>query len=314
MTIVQYAIIGYSLMIVAGSLFGGWLPTKFNLSHTRMQVILSYVGGLMLGIGLLHLLPHAIVRSQSIDFAIGWTLIGLIFMFFLIRTFHFHQHGTDAGGHEDAHADCEHDHAHKHHHDHGPVHGLSWTGVATGLAVHTLIDGIALGAAVTADADVGGTTRIPGLGVFLAIALHKPLDALSITTLMSAGGWSRRAQLIVNMCFALMCPIGALLFAFGIGRMTSDAGNVLGMALGFSAGTFLCISLSDLLPEVQFHRHDRLKLSAALLAGIASAYLIGLVEPSHAHQPPPEALGATQTAVETEATGESLTQSRRDAE
>ena len=28
-----------------------------------------------------------------------------------------------------------------------------------------------------------------GLGVFLAIALHKPLDALPITSMMQAGGW-----------------------------------------------------------------------------------------------------------------------------
>ncbi|MHC5543735.1 ZIP family metal transporter, partial [Singulisphaera rosea] len=38
-------------------------------------------------------------------------------------------------------------------------------------------------------------------------------------------------------------------------------------ALAFSAGTFLCIALSDLLPELQFHAHDRLTLSASLLAG-----------------------------------------------
>jgi len=287
-----YAIAGYSLMIVAGSLFGGWLPTRFQLSHTRMQVILSYVGGLMLGIGMLHLLPHAIVRSGSIDLAIGWTLLGLVFMFFLIRTFHFHQHGTDASGPEDAHADCGHDHRHEHHHEHGAVHELSWAGVATGLAVHTLIDGIALGAAVKADAASG--SMIPwGLGVFFAIALHKPLDALSITTLMSAGGWSRRAQLIVNLCFALMCPLGALLFVFGLERLGASTGMVLGMALGFSAGTFLCISLSDLLPEVQFHRHDRLKLSAALLLGITTAYAIGWLEPSHSH-----ALPTVESAVQ----------------
>lgn len=281
----SYVIIGYSLVIVAGSLFGGWLPTKFRLSHTRMQVILSFVGGMMLGIGLLHLLPHAILRSGSIDLAIGWTLFGLMFMFFLIRTFHFHQHGTDASGHEDAHAECGHDHAHEHHHEHGSVHGLSWTGVAVGLAVHTLIDGIALGAAVKADVAIDGS-GLWGVGVFLAIAMHKPLDALSITTLMAAGGWSRRAQLFVNICFALMCPIGALLFAFGVDRFGGDTGAILGMALGFSAGTFLCISLSDLLPEVQFHRHDRLKLSIALLAGIATAYGIGLIEPSHSHAMP----------------------------
>jgi zinc and cadmium transporter len=43
---------------------------------------------------------------------------------------------------------------------------------------------------------------------------------------------------------------------------------VTAVALAFSAGTFLCIALSDLLPELQFHSHDRLKLSVALLAGV----------------------------------------------
>ena len=46
---------------------------------------------------------------------------------------------------------------------------------------------------------------------------------------------------------------------------------------------FLCIALADLLPEIQFHRHDRVKLTTALLAGILFAYGIGLVHP-HASQ------------------------------
>jgi zinc and cadmium transporter len=50
-------------------------------------------------------------------------------------------------------------------------------------------------------------------------------------------------------------------------------------ALAFSAGTFLCIALSDLLPELQFHSHDRLKLSIALLAGFALMAVTAELEP-----------------------------------
>ena len=57
-----------------------------------------------------------------------------------------------------------------------------------------------------------------------------------------------------------------------------------GAALAFAAGVFLCIALADLLPEVEYHAHDRLKLSAALLAGVALAYCVGLAEPhGHSH-------------------------------
>ena len=56
------------------------------------------------------------------------------------------------------------------------------------------------------------------------------------------------------------------------------------MALAFSAGTFLCISLSDLLPELQFHQHDRVKLTIALLLGLAVAYAAAQLEAAtHKH-------------------------------
>ena len=62
-----------------------------------------------------------------------------------------------------------------------------------------------------------------------------------------------------------MCPLGAAAFFFGLQQFGSSHDVILAAALAFSAGVFLCISLSDLLPEVQFHSHDRLKLSFGLL-------------------------------------------------
>ncbi|MCA9118000.1 MAG: hypothetical protein KDA79_23170, partial [Planctomycetaceae bacterium] len=55
---------------------------------------------------------------------------------------------------------------------------------------------------------------------------------------------------------------------------------IVGAALGFSAGVFLCISLGDLLPELELHSHNRLKLSLALLLGVAVAWG---VEQTHNH-------------------------------
>lgn len=299
----------YCLAIVAASLVGGALPSLFRISHTDMQVILSFVGGLMLGIGLLHMIPHGVAQCGNLDLVLISAMVGLLFMFFLIRAFHFHQHGP-ASASEEAHEDCGHDHDHHHHHDHGTVHKLSWIGVAIGMTVHTLIDGIGLGAAVISDSTHNPGLAFWGIGVFLAIALHQPLDAFSITSLMSASGWTRRSQMILNLLFSLMCPVGAAAFAFGLSRLGAAKPDVLGMVVGFSAGTFLCISLSDLLPEVQFHRHDRLKLSAALLAGVVAAYCIGLLEPSHAHGIPRAAAGDASEVTGSEVDGSETAASR----
>ena len=252
----------FCALVAAGSMLGGWLPSRIKLSHAHMQVVISFVAGLMLGVALFHMLPHSAAYTASLDETVAWMVGGLLGMFFLIRAFHFHDH---------AHGQDPDDH------DHGHAHAFSWAGVAFGLAVHTIIDGIALGAAVLAESKEG--LAVAGLGTFLAVALHKPLDAFSIASLMRASGWTTKRQLLVNLGFALMVPVGALLFFFGVG----EPGPAVGRALGFSAGVFLCISLADLLPEVQFHSHDRWKLSIALLLGVALAYGIGLLEGEHLH-------------------------------
>jgi zinc and cadmium transporter len=59
-----------------------------------------------------------------------------------------------------------------------------------------------------------------------------------------------------------------------------------GGALAFSAGVFVCIALSDLLPEVEFHSHDRVPLSLAFLAGLVLSWAIGFLEPEHSHGGP----------------------------
>jgi len=83
---------------------------------------------------------------------------------------------------------------------------------------------------------------------------------------------------VLNGIFALASPLGAVLFYVGASHLAGGNAPVLGCALAFCAGSFLCIASSDLLPELQFHSHDRFKLSFMLLAGLGVAVLIGMLE------------------------------------
>lgn len=258
---------------------GGLLPNWIRMTHTRTQVVMSFVSGLMLGVAFYHLLPHSITwvgGPAAADVSVWWLMVGLIVMLLLLRMFHFHQHDFSGDEHSDA---CD----HQHHNDKPASHQLSWVGIALGLGLHTIIDGVALGAVIQGESGQGQVSGLLGVGVFLAILLHKPLDAMSITAVMSAGGWSSSARTTANILFALMCPLGALLFFFGVDFLGDGREYAVGAALAFSAGAFICIALSDLLPEVQFHSHDRMKLTVAFLLGIALAYAIGGIEPDDAH-------------------------------
>ena len=271
-------LIVYCIAIAGFSLVGGLLPNWVKMTHTRTQLVMSFVSGLMLGVAFYYLLPHSVAMLDgpgAVHITVWWLMIGLIVMLLLLRLFHFHQH--DFSSEEDEH--------HDHHHDapESPAHRLSWVGIALGLALHTLIDGVALGAIMQGETATGAAAGLLGIGVFLAILLHKPLDAMSITTVMEAGGWSRGARATTNLVFALMCPLGALLFFFGVDFLADTRSHVVAAALAFSAGAFICIALSDLLPEVHFHSHDRVKLTLAFLLGIGLAYGMGSVEPTGLH-------------------------------
>jgi zinc and cadmium transporter len=290
----------YSIIILAASVFGGMLPLWFRLTHRGMQVAVSFVAAMMFGVGMLHMLPHALSEAhavkaspdEAVDFTVMmWVVAGWLTMFFIERFFCYHHHDleTDAAGelhelheHEGA---CGHDHGHQH-------HDITWSGAAFGLTIHSVIEGVALAASVYHRHD---NLPLAGLGTFLVIFLHKPFDSMTIAMLMARGGWNPRSRSIVNGLFALAIPLGAALAFAGLAS-GEDTGMVTAYALAFSAGTFICIALSDLLPELQFHDHDRVKLSVALLMGLALSVGVGKLESLvHRHAAPS---GPTPSDVE----------------
>lgn len=270
----------YCALVLLASLVGGWLPLFVRLTHTRLQMAISLVAGLMLGIALLHFLPDAAEQLHSLDRTLEWVLGGFLAMFFLQRFFHFHHHDLPEGDPEDCcHHDDNHDHVqHAHTLADKSAKQLSWVGTALGLTLHSLLDGLALAAAV--EVQSRGHAGLAGLGVALAVIFHKPFDAMAVSTLMTVSGRSQFSRQMLNGLFALATPLGVVLFYFGASHFADSNAVFLGCALAFCAGTFLCIACSDLLPELQFHSHDRFKLSLALMAGLAVAVLIGHIETS----------------------------------
>jgi zinc and cadmium transporter len=283
----------YCALVLLASLAGGWLLLIIRPTHARLQLAISFVAGLMLGIALLHFLPDAAEQLHSVDRTAAWMLGGFLAMFFLQRFFHFHHHDTPEGDPEDCDA---HEHVHDHeHHAHTladkSAQQLSWVGTALGMTLHSLLDGLALAASVEAGAQ--GHTRLAGFGVALVVILHKPFDAMAVSALMTVSGSSRLSRHVLNGFFALVSPIGAILFYFGASHVADSNAAFLGCALAFCAGTFLCIASSDLLPELQFHSHDRFKLSVALLMGLSVAVIIKHFE---ADQPDQSPVPAAMTA------------------
>lgn len=137
--------------------------------------------------------------------------------------------------------------------------------VTVGLVVHAAADGVALGAAAsTQHNDVEFI-------VFLAIMLHKAPAAFGLVTFLLHEGLSRRQIRRNLLMFAFAAPIMTLVTFFMLGseqKARLDSGNGTGLAMLFSAGTFLYVSTVHVLPELSLQkrkivldRHSKSQLS-----------------------------------------------------
>jgi zinc and cadmium transporter len=229
--------LGAYLVLIAAAAFAGGSSIAFlSLGHRTMQVLLSLTGGVLLGVGLLHLLPHAWVQlDRDIDATMAWVLGGFFLMFLLERAFHGHAHHTADGG-------CDHGH------DHGPAHAAdahphaavpaagrwAWCGAFAGLALHSLADGAALAASVGADAH-HGVGMLAGFATFLAILLHKPFDSGIIATLMIEAGASARLRRIVIAAYATVVPLGAVAFLASLHVAGPQQSAIVGPAMAMAS-------------------------------------------------------------------------------
>jgi zinc and cadmium transporter len=269
----------YAAATFLASLVGGGLLLLLRPTHNHLQTALSFVGGLMLGMVLIHLIPHSISCLSSVHAAMGWTLGGFLTLFFLQRVLGHHDHEVAVSG-EGVSPPAETANPTPH----APVlsRRVSWIAVALGLSLHSTIDGITLGAAINLHAHTGDSAL--GLGMALAIILHKPFDAAALLTLVHRAGGTNRLKWSLNLAIASVTPAALLVTFLGLGTPADPHSEVLGCMLAFSAGAFLCIACSDLLPELKFHAHDRLRLSTALVLGLALPLALGeLHQHNHTH-------------------------------
>lgn len=274
----------YAFIVAALSITGAVLPLRYRPGHQQLQVYISLAAGALLGAALFHMLPHS---TEHIGESFGMPLaLGIITVFLMQRYLAPHSHELSA---EESHAldasqgTADEQHGlhcagHEHFHSAGPF--LSGVVAILALSVHSFFDGVAIGAATAGPKSGDGSLT---LSVFLSVLVHKPMDGLSVAVLLLNAKVSRRTFWTVQALYAALVPVGALLFTVTQGAVAEPT-VLVGYTMAFSAGTFLAVALTDLLPELQFHRHDRNTLSGALLLGMAVMWCTSLIgHGAHGH-------------------------------
>jgi len=219
-----------------------------RLSRFLLYMV-SFAVGALFGDAFLHLLPETIAKvgfNLTTSFLI---LLGIV-LFFMLEKFLRWQH---------CHVPTTHEHTH-------PVAMLNLIGDG----VHNMLDGMIIASSFMVNPTIGVATT-------LAVIFHEIPQEIGDFGILVHSGFSVQKALWFNFLSALAAFIGALL-VFIVGPGIQDLSVYV---LPVTAGGFLYIAGSDLIPEL--HKHD-VKLSASfgqlasICGGIAVMALLTFVD------------------------------------
>ncbi|MGP0567155.1 MULTISPECIES: ZIP family metal transporter [unclassified Nitrospina] len=227
----------FLLFIFAVTMIGGWIPTIKEWSQKTFRMLISFCAGILLGAVFFHMIPEITeVLGRQIGFPV---ILGFLAIYVMEKFIMVHP--------------CEEGHCDYHK-----------IGIAAyvGIGFHSILDGVAIGAASMLNMSVV---------ILLAVTIHKFPAALALSSILMKGGeFSSRKVLAYMVVFALITPAAAILSTFVLEEFNPYP---IGFALGVSAGTFLYISIGDLLPTV--HEGDEKKLNnlICLSLGLVAMFL-----------------------------------------
>lgn len=136
-------------------------------------------------------------------------------------------------------------------------HALTWRATFAGLSLHATLAGLGFGGLLA------GQDPAMVWSLLAAMALHKGTECLSLATLMQLAEVPRVQFAIWMGSFCLLTPAATWLG----GATVVELGSFASYASAIAAGTFLAVSVGDLLPEAFHEREHRLGQFGLLIVG-----------------------------------------------
>ncbi len=240
MSVGAYTIISVilvSLISIIGILA---LSIKKNLLNKILILLVSLSAGVMIGDAFIHLIPEAV--EDGFTTQISFLILAGITVFFIMEKFVHWRH-------------C-HIHPSKNHPHSYAVMNL------IGDAIHNFIDGLLIAGTYIVDIRLGIATTI-------AVVLHEIPQEIGDFGVLLHGGFKKSKAILFNFMTAIFAIIGAV-----TGLLISGIVEILPYYLiPLTAGGFIYIAASDLIPQIHQHEDKRLWQSFLEL----SIFILGIL-------------------------------------
>ena len=221
--------------------------------HKILFFLVAFSAGSIFGASMFDLLPEAIemVAEEVVYLYISGGFVAFYFLERFIYWYHGHGH----------HEDIEEEHRYT------PAGGFAYLNLI-GDGVHNFIDGMVIAASFTASFEVGVATTI-------AVIFHELPQEMGDYGILIYAGVDKTKALIYNFIAASTVILGGVFASMFIETVESLSG----ILISFSAGAFIYLAASELIPELQ--KEKDLKKSLVqffiFIIGMAVIYSLGLV-------------------------------------
>ena len=226
----------FTLIGSIGALIGGLIllsRRKFALKISHF--LASFAAGILLGTAFFDLLPEAVHEGEEAGINIfPWALFGIVLFFLLERFIHWFHH------HEEFHKEEE--------------SKSTLPLIIFGDTMHNFIDGVVIAATFMVNVPLGIATSI-------SVFVHEVPQEIGDFGLMLHKGLKPKRIILVNVLSAAVAFSGAII--------TYLLGNILEpyipMLLAITAGFFIYIASSDLIPEIHHEKRKGFAVIESLL-------------------------------------------------
>lgn len=232
--------ISTSLLMSLVSLMGiFFLKVRKKLLKEEVLTLVGLATGALLGDAFLHLIPEALEIRGAKETGLG--IIGGIMVFFVLEKFLKWRHCHET--------DCCQDHS---------LAGMSLAADS----IHNLIDGLIIGSSFMISTPLGISTS-------LAVLLHEIPQEIGDLAILVHSGYTLKKAALMNLSSAFFSLMGVLI----VWLVGKDI-NLHEELIAITAGGFIYLAASDLIPEL--HRHQS-KIKESLWQLITVSLGIGIM-------------------------------------
>jgi zinc and cadmium transporter len=205
--------------------------------------LISLSIGALMATAFFHLIPEALeLEKENKEKVFLIVIVGFLMFFIVEKIFHWrHCHEKEC-----------------------PIHSFAYINLL-GDIIHNFIDGLIIAAAFLENFPLGVITTF-------AVIIHEIPHELGNFGVLVYGGFKKSRAVILNFATAIFAILGGII-GFYLYHLTE---NFISFLIPFSAGGFIYIAASDLIPETRKETNPKKILLNFIILGIGIIIIYGL--------------------------------------